>query len=694
MSEDRIVKTVCGLCGVWCGMLVHVRNGRAIKVEGDRNNPTSQGVLCRKGQAALEYLYHTDRLEHPLKRVGDRGEGKWQQISWDAALNTIARELTRIKDNYGPEYLVAIQGANKGMQGDLLARFAGAFGTPNVASSGHVCHAPRMLASMFTCGFSTHPDYEYPPACTVVWGMNAQATNIPLHAKLVSALNRGTQLVVVDPVKTEIARRADIWVRLRPGSDLALALGMINVIINEGLYDTAFVEKWTVGFDKLSDHIQDYSPEKTEEITWVPADTIRKVARFYAINKPACIQWGNAVDQGVNSLQTARAIAILRAITGNLGVPGGELKWLSPPLLRMRSPQFSLSNTIPADRQQRRISLMENMLPVFSTALPQRVVRAILDGDPYSLKAAYIYGSNPLLSYTNAQETYQAFKKLDFTVVADMFMTPTAALADIVLPVATFLEFDAVVVSPTAVQCQQKVTERGECWSDYKIFNELAKKLGLDDYFWDDEEKLWDAVLEPSGLTLAEFKEVGVIPGTKQYQSHERDGFDTPSGKVELYSSRLDEWGFDPLPVYREPPETPLSNPELAVEYPLILTSRKIDTLIHSGGRQIDALRSAHPEPIVSIHPEAAGKLGIANGDWVYIETIRGRIKQKATFNDDIDPRVVVPDFGWWFPEKGPSELYNWAESNINILTDHMPPYNREMGSSNLRGILCNVYKS
>jgi anaerobic selenocysteine-containing dehydrogenase len=281
-------------------------------------------------------------------------------------------------------------------------------------------------------------------------------------------------------------------------------------------------------------------------------------------------------------------------------------------------------------------------------------------------------------------------------VVADMFMTPTAALADIVLPVAGYLEFNSIVAPPyyPVAQVQQKVAQVGECRSDFEILNELAKRVGLGECFWDNEEQFLDAILKPVGLTFDKLKKVGVISQATQYRLYETNGFPTPTGKVELYSNRLKERGFDPLPTYREPPETPYSDPELAREYPLIITSWKSAPYRHSGGRQIASLRETHPEPVTYMHPQTANGLGIKNGDWVFIETKRGRIKQKANLTTDIDPRVVGVDYAWWFPEQGSSNRYDWAESNINVLTDDKPPFNREMGSTNLRSILCKVHKA
>ena len=696
MVTDGVVRSTCGICQIGCGVLVHVNNGRVIRVEGDAESPLNEGVLCPKGLASLEYLYHPDRLRRPLRRVGERGRGKWLPVSWDEALDTVAAELAKARDKYGAESVVFIRGAAKGFQDDYLTRFANAFGSPNIAGMAHICFIPRRNASKLTYGFFAIPDFNYPPASIIVWGENLPQTLHHVYRRVVTAVERGAKLMVIDPRKMSLVDRAELWLRLRPGSDLALALGMLNVIINEGLYDKAFVKQWTVGFDELRAHVQDYAPEKVADITWVPAEMIKQAARFYSTNKPACIQWGNGIDQGVNSFQTARAICILRAITGNLEIPGGEIQWSPPPLLERGSPVFSLQEKISPEVRQRRVTTKDKLLPIVFYALPQGIIKAIRYGDPYPVRAAYVQGCNPLLTYSNAQEVYHALLKLDFLVVADMFMTPTAALADIVLPVTTYLEFDSIVAplySLAVALVQQKVTRVGECRSDYEILRDLARKLGQGEYFWDSDEQCLDYILAPSGITFNEFRKIGMLAGNKQYRTYQSQGFATPSGKVELYSDRLKEWEFDPLPIYYEPPETPYSNPKLAKGYPLILTTWKSASFRHSGGRQITTLRGMHPEPMVNLHPETADKLGIKEGDWVYIETERGRIRQKAYLTADIDPRVVGVDYAWWFPEQGASDLYGWAESNINILTDDKPPYNREMGSTNLRGILCRVYR-
>jgi len=688
VSQDRIVKSTCGICQIGCGILVHVDNGRIVRIEGDPESPLNKGMLCPKGLASLEYLYHPDRLLHPLKRMGRRGEeGKWLPISWDEALDMVAGELAKARDKHGAESVVFIGGSFKGgLQGDLLTRFANVFGSPNVAYQGHVCFVPRSHASNITYGFYAISDLDYPPASIVVWGKNLSENLHHVHRRVMRAVERGAKLMVINPNKVEEVERADLWLKPRPGSDLALALGMINVIINEGLYDKAFVEHWAVGFDELRVHVRDYTPEKVAEITWVPSEVIKQAARFYGSRKPACLHWGNAIDHGVNSFQTARALCILKAITGSLEIPGGELRWSRAPIIDRHSPLIHLPEKVSPEVRRRAIS-SGKLLPIISEVLPQDTIKAIRHGDPYPVRVAYVQGCNPLLTYSNAQEVYQAFIALDFLAVADMFMTPTAALADIVLPVTTYLESDNIVLpsySFPVTLVQQKVARVGECHSDYEILRDLARRLGHGEYFWDTEEQCLDFVLEPAGISFNEFREIGVLACSQNYRSYQSQGFPTPSGKVELYSSQLKEWGFDPLPTYYESPETPYSAPELAKEYPLVLTSGKRSCYRHSGGRQIASLRGSCPEPVTYIHPETAGKLGVTEDDWIYIETKRGKIKQRATLSPDIDPRVVVVDYAWWFPEDGSNALYGWAKANINILTDDQPPFNREMGASNL----------
>lgn len=700
MSKE-VKRSTCGICQIGCGLLVHSDGGRITGVEGDPENPLNEGTLCAKGMAALEYLYHPNRLKQPLKRMGERGANNWLPISWDEAIDTVARELDGIKARHGAEQVAFIRGSFKGdLTGDYLARFANVFGSPNILSMAHVCFMPRMQASRLTYGFFAIPDFDYPPAGIVLWGANPAESLHHVHYRILRALERGAELMVIDVAKPDGFEGVKLWLKPRPGTDLALALGMINVIINGRLYDQDFVEKWTVGFDQLTDHVREYTPERVARITWVPAETIIDAARFYTGHRPTGMQWGNAVDHGINNFQTARALCILRAITGNLEIPGGDIKWQPPQVLihltGRSSPDLSLPQLIKPEVRQRRVTTEDKMLPTNFYAVPQGIIKAMREGNPYPIRAAYVQGGNPLLTYSNSRAVYEAFLNLDFLAVADMFMTPTAALADIVLPVTSFLECDGIVSPPYSIPVslvRQKVTRIAECRSDYEIIRDLAKKMGMGKYFWDTEEECLDFVLAPAGISFREFRKIAVLPGTREYRSYLSQGFSTPSKKVELYSSKLKEWGFNPLPAYHEPPDTPFSAPELSGEYPLVFTTKKRGCYRHSGGRQIVSLRSSYPEPVTEIHPETASSLGISGGDWVRIETRLGSMKQKAKFNPDIDPRIIVVDYGWWFPEDNPASQYGWRKSNVNMLTDDQPPFGHEMATPNFRGIMCRVSK-
>ena len=369
---------------------------------------------------------------------------------------------------------------------------------------------------------------------------------------------------------------------------------------------------------------------------------------------------------------------------------------MPPGVLPMGSPLFDLREKLPPEVRDRRLNARDGLLPNSFYALPQSIVRAILEKDPYPVRLAYVQGSNPLLTYPHAGRVHQALRQLDFLAVADLFLTPTAALADVVLPAASFLEYDAVIAPPyyPVVQVQQKVAQVGECRSDASMIRGLARRLGLGEFFWESEAESLDFILQPAGLRFQEFRQIGSLSGHKAFRHYEKQGFATPSGKVELFSDRLREWGFDPLPVYRPLPETPDGSPEMVGDYPLVLTSWKVGAFRHSGVRQIETLRRSHPEAVVWIHPATAKALGIVEGDRVVIETARGRIEQRARITGKIHPRVVGADYAWWFPERGEERLFDWDKANVNMLTDDRRPVGSEMGTPQLRGFLCRVYKA
>ncbi len=697
---EAVYKSACRVCHGGCGVLVHVRNGRVVKVQGDPASPLNRGSMCRKGLASIDVLYHPDRLKHPLRRTGKRGEGKWERISWEEALGTIAARVGEIRETYGPESVAVGQGTGR-YYFEAGIRFANALGTPNWCEPGQAqCFCPRIATGVMTYGELPVCDYygEKNPACLVVWGHNpiVSGSDGEIQFRVKECIRRGTKLIVIDPRQTEIARKADLWLQVRPGTDDALALAMINVIIGEGLFDVDFVERWTIGFDRLAGRADDYPPERVERITWVPAEKIRAAARLLATTKPAALEWGAALEHTPNSLQAVRAVGLLPAITGNIDVPGG---WIFGEHLVREHP--NLAEHLSEEMKEKRLGADQFKVlcgprAVMPSAHSPTLFQAINTGKPYPVKAFLIFGNNGLVSYANGRQFYETLMNVGFLVMMELFMTPTAELADIVLPSATWLEANEIVGVPlgagNVVLAQQKVVQIDECRQPEEVFVELARRLHLQ-VGQDSLEEVLDQQLRPLGVTFQEMKRRGFVTTPVTYKKYEKEGFRTPSGKVELASSYLEALGYDPLPYYQEPPESPISQPELAKEYPLILiTGGRSEYSFASEHRQVLSLRRHYPDPLVQIHPQTAQERGIEEGDWVWIESPRGRIQQRARLTEGIDRRVVHVDWGWWFPEE-PAPDYGVWKANANVLTNNGPPYDPAMGTYQLRALLCQVYK-
>jgi len=695
------------MCSCGCGVIITVRDGKPVSIKGDPDAP-NKGGLCRIGQAALEYLDAPGRLHCPLKRVGNRGQGKWEEISWDEAFFMTADALNKAKAVHGPEAVMFAHGSAKAFIDTHLVRLANAFGTPNVCTADHVCHVPHMLGAEFTFGYWPFPDYGNSPKSIIYWGANKLETGFLKNFGIANAVSNGAKLIVIDPYETQMAAKADLWLQIRPGTDLALAMGMINVMIDEGLYDKVFVDKWVVGFDQLKTHAAKFTLERVAEITWVPAEKIAAAARMYAAHAPGHIEWGNGLDESINSFQASRAIAFLMALSGSLDVPGGEIRIhgtgirygdteSSANKIHGRwSYAFELRDLITKEERKKKVS--PNLIPDFRYITSQDAVTAMLEEKPYRISAAYVQACNPLGSWSNVKRAADAFKHLDFLAVSDFFLSATANLADIVFPAATFLEYDGVVMPPAGplALVQRKVAQVGTCRSDHEIINGIAWKLGIGEHFWKGMNHFWDYILEPTGMTFEEMMKLDRYTGNHQvtYRKHEKEGFNTPSGKVDFYSKYLEDNGFQSMPEYREHPETPAGDAALGKAFPLTCTCRKIRYFRHSTGKQIESLRKARPEPLVEIHPDTAVPLGIQDGDWVYIESKRARIRQKASISTKVDPRVVYVDYGWWYPEKSTEDENAWLEPNFNALTPDDEHCNPELGSFHFRGFAVKVYKS
>jgi len=695
-----VLKSVCRSCHGGCGVLLHVRDGVLVKVEGDRESPLNHGRLCPIGTVTVDIVNHPDRLKYPRRRIGPRGSGQWTRISWDEALDEISERLLAIREKFGPESIALGTGTGR-HHIRWVSRFGHALGTPNWCEPGFAqCFHPRVNTCILTFGDFPVSDFTggTPPACMLFWGHNPlnSGPDGETRFNVREALDTNPKVIVVDPRETELARRADIWLQLRPGTDDALALAFLNVIIGEDIFDAPFVNQWTYGFDALRSHVRTFTPEWASSITWVPADKIRAAARLFARTKPAMLEWGCAIEHTPKCIQTIRAISMIPALSGNVDVPGGWVFGMHgigrfPSLIENLTPEAK-AKRLGADR----FKLLAGEGADLPAAHIPTLLQAMREGKPYPVKAFLVFGNNTLTTYANSSLVYKSLMNLDYMVCADLFMTPTAELADIVLPAALWPEIDQLAGLPTVaanvVLANQRAVRIGECKSDEEIFVELARRMNLP-VGTESVEDVLNGQLARGGLdiTFEQLKEKGSIIVPFKYRKYEDGGFRTPTGKIELYSTRFEELGYAPLPYYEEPPESPVSQPDIFEDYPLILTTgARIPCFFNSEHRQIENLRKARRDPMTEIHPETAARYGIKKGDWMWIETKRGRIRQRAKVTTGIDPRVIAAEHGWWFPEDAAPEYGVW-KSNVNLLTDNQPPYDRAMGTYQLRALLCRV---
>jgi anaerobic selenocysteine-containing dehydrogenase len=702
-DTTTILKSTCRSCHGGCGVLLHVRGDQLVRVEGDRESPLNHGRLCPIGTVTVDLVYHPDRLKYPLRRVGARGFGKWERISWDQALDEISERLLAIRREFGAEAIALGTGTGR-HHIRWVSRFGHALGTPNWCEPGFAqCFHPRVNTCLLTFGDFPVSDYtgDVSPDCVMFWGHNPTNSGPDGETRfnVLEALEHKPKIIVIDPRQTDLAKRAEVWLQIRPGVDDALALSMLNVIISEKLYDEPFVARWTHGFEALRQRVRDCSPEWAEPITWVAAEKIRAAARLFATTKPALLEWGCAIEHTPKCIQTVRAVSMLPALTANIDVPGG---WVFGMHGLGRFPSL-IENLTPEANAKRLGADQFKLLGGEGADLPAAhiptLLRAMREGKPYPVKAFLVFGNNTLSTYANTALVYDSLMKLDFMVCADLFMTPTAELADIVLPAASWPELNQLAGLPTiaanVVLAQQKAVRIGECKSDEEIFVELARRMKLP-VGTETVEDVLDAQLAAGkvGMTFDQLKQRGFFQVPFKYRKFEDGGFKTPTGKIELYSTRLEALGYPPLPYYEEPPESPISSPEVARNYPLVLTTGgRISFFFNSEHRQLANLRKARQHPLAEIHPETAAGYGIVDGDWMWIETRRGRMQQKAKLTTGIDPRVIHAEHGWWFPEE-PAPEYGIWKSNVNLLTDNQPPYDPAMGTYQLRALLCRVARA
>jgi anaerobic selenocysteine-containing dehydrogenase len=781
------------LCVSRCGATAVIDNGRFVALEPDPAHPTGK-ALCAKGRAAPELVYHADRLLYPVKRTRPRGDSDpgWQRISWDEAMRVTAARLRALADESGPESVVfSVASPSTSASSDstvFIERLRRAFGSPNECSSMELCGWGRFGATSYTFGASVPgvylPDLEQ-AGCILFWGYNPNLARLVHAVATTEALERGARLIVVDPRRTGPAHKADVWLRVRPGTDAALALGLAHNMIERGWYDRDFIRDWTNGpllvradngrllterdldvsgdqrryiawnerrgapvrydpetgryesepdelallgeyaiqtrqgrvlcrpvFQLVAASCHEYTPERVESICGIDPGQLERAARLLWESRPVAYYAWSGVEMQSNATQIARAIAQLHTLTGSFDAPGGNVLFAAVP-----SASVAGEELLSAEQRSRALALRERPLgPArFQHVSTDELYRAILERQPYAVRGLVGFGANLLMAHADGGRGRTALSALDFYVHADLFMNPTAELADIVLPVASAFEREALRIgfevsadAQSFVQLRQRVAEpRGECRSDIEIVFDLACRLGLGAHFWNgDIDAAYRHQLGPSGIALETLRQQpgGLrLPLKTRYRKYAEQtagttrGFATRTRKIELYSELMLEHGYPPLPDHVAPLMSPAARPDLLDRFPLILTCAKHTLFCESQHRGLASLRRRARDPEVELHPEAATQRGIAPGDWVLIETPQGSVRARARLNDSLEPGVVCGQHGWWqaCPEIG-APAYDpfgpqGANFNLIIGNDAIDPIS---GSVPHRAYLCQIQRA
>jgi thiosulfate reductase / polysulfide reductase chain A len=691
-AGEKIIPTFCHGCGAAkprCGILCHVKDGKFVRVEANpeafNNGVQGSTSLCAKGHTGMQLVYSPNRLKYPLKRAGEKGEGKFQRITWDEALDTIAAKLKETKAKYGPESYAVLTPEFWPVLVTLGRRFLNLHGSPNFLHSA-ICATPRRSSATAAIGFSTwSTDFRF-SKLIVNWGANPEnsAPNQGMPLAILNALEKGVKLIDIRPMLDPLGSKANIWLPVRPGTDCALALAFLNVIINEKLYDFDFVSNWCYGFEKLAEHVQKYPPEWAAKVTGLPAARITEVARMIATIKPMFLKTGNGIgDQTTDGTSTIMATSLISAITGNLDIPGGY----SDAMLPVESSLIKLNRVSPLEERvtpEMIDKLVATETPIWyqkagywdhggPTATYFKGLKSILTGKPYPIRVLQASCTNPLSAMRNPKMVAEALKKLEFFFVMDVYPAPHTAYADIVLPACTDYEHSHQFEirnrrEGTWLGIYNKVVEPpGECRSDWQFYLDLAVKMGYGADFWNgDMEACLKEQLAPSGIKLEDLRNSprGIFvkrtaplpePGSRRYATLFKG---LPHGKVQCFNEFIggkdnnDNSGkLSPLPVYQGPPEGLAETPELAREYPLIISDVHAYRLCqHSFFNDLAYLRELEPYPWLRINPATAKKYGIGNGDWVRVESLHGWCKFKAEYFEGISPEVLMTRRGWCQP--------------------------------------------
>ena len=718
---------------VGCGIRLFVKDGELVKVEGDPEHPVTHGRLCARCLALKEVVYHKDRVLYPMKRAKeDRGKNKWERVSWDEAYDIVAENYWNTVEKYGKKGIAEFTGTGRIASCVAWLIGAAAFGTPNQTymQSGWSCFGPRMAVCAFIAGVGMieldtgtgwekgmdDPHFQL-PECIVLWGKMPLASNPDglFGHSVIDMMKRGTEIVMIDPRMNWLACHSKYVLRVRPGTDTAMGLALLRVIIDEGLEDAKWLDKWAYGWEELKARVREYNLQELADTCDVTVEKIREVARYVATAKPVAWSWGVAMDQSWNGMQTAQTYLALAAATGSLDVPGGTSLGVESDLVKDYLAAGVFNHYCdPEDLAQR---IGDKEYPFLTTALgcadPDMMLEAMETDEPYPIRMVVIQGTNNLSPSCCAQpERHRdALKRMDFVMAIDMFQTPTTmACADLFLPISTFPEINGLVCANYGLNSPflgaiNKAIEVGDTKDEVQICLDIIRKVNpkvLDEVGHTVEEFHQSRLAEKVGSFQNVKEHVTFQPGEK-YRKYETGdlrpdgniGFGTPTGRLELYSTIYAQFGEDPLPYYMEPNYSPFSTPELAEEYPLIFTSgHRKTTSFHSEHRHIKVLRDIDPDPIITIHPKTAEKYGIGEGDWVEVYNMFGKARLRAKISSTLHEQVVHCTHGWWYPEQEgeePNLFGNW-KSNVNTLVPHKNIGKLGYGAP-FKSCICNIKK-
>ena len=710
-------------CHLGCGILMYTDDeGRLVKVEGDPENPFNQGRLCVRCLDLPEVVYSPDRILHPLKRAReDRGKDKWEPIGWDEALDEIAGKILAAKEEFGPESVAFYSGTGRDI-GQYITRLCWGFNSPNFVflMSGQSCYSPRVAGCFSTSGSFWVGDYsqQFPdrydnpdwkrPDLIVIWGNNPIVSNSDgLYGHwVVDCLKMGSRAIVVDPRMIWLASKAEHYLQIRPGTDGALALGIVNYLIENDLYDHEFVSLWCYGFEELAERAKEYPLDEVAKITDLPAEDIVAVARAIADSDAVTLQWGVAIDQIKETIPTAQAVLAIFEITGNIGKPGT----MQQPASILNYAAGWGSEFLVPEQEAKRIGQDEHPLIKmgFQECVTDDYIRCLETGKPYPIKVAWMQTTNPLAcTGVDAKRTLDAHMNIETIVYVDLFMTPTSmALADYFLPACTYAERNGLRVGDGAQRAEtinKAIEPLGESRSDMQICLDIGKRISPEAWPWDTVEDMYSNILAETGHTFEEMQELAPGYPPFEYHMHEKGllradgnvGFDTATGRIELWCSMYNNLGLDPLPSYEEPVPSPLSTPELCEEYPLVLTTgARLWGMFHSEHRQIPRMRALHPEPLVYVNPKTAGDFGVKDGAWVWVENHRGRCKRVVKETPIVNERTASTDHAWWHPE-APGELEAGLYDLWDLTVENLLPYDcgKTGFGANYKNTICKIYR-